>query len=473
LLSNSPVIIFIIAVISVVNDPQDYISRAIMLRFFLLSKGDKEAYKVSLKADKLVEASREYFPEGYEDFLERIRHMPLFEATESIINFFHLGDYSWNVPFLNTFQDYVVSFTGNKNADIQTFLDWWEENGKKKSVVLPGNQDAIRILTIHKSKGLEFKIVILPYLSWNLDHIPSKQPFLWVKPGLSPFNDLGIIPVKYGKDLLKTIFADDYREEKYSVYLDNINLLYVALTRARDVLYMFSVDNPRSENSVAAVLKNAVTLIPDNKNGDDLVLSSHYNAENKIFEYGEVPQNNCESKNKKNLLSSTYKVSQTMESLRLKLHGENYFSSESRELRKKINYGNLMHEVFEGINTTDDISASVRKLVLEGKLAEDESAEIERRVRETISMPQVTDWFSPDNKVMKEAGILLPKGVTRRPDRVIFKNGKTTIIDFKFGEENPHYAEQVKQYRNLLVDMGYSDIEGFIWYVDKNKIVPA
>jgi ATP-dependent exoDNAse (exonuclease V) beta subunit len=458
LLSNSPVIIFIIAVISVVNDPQDNISRAIMLRFYLLSKGDEEADAAPLMADKLSEISREYFPEGFEDLLERIRHMPLFEATESIINFFHLGDYSWNVPFLNTFQDYIVSFTGNKSADIQTFLDWWEENGRKKSVVLPGNQDAIRILTIHKSKGLEFKIVILPFLSWNLDHIPSKQPILWVKPGSYPFNELGIVPVKYGKELLKTIFADDYRQEKYSVYLDNINLLYVALTRAKDVLYMFSVDNPRSENTVAGVLKNAVTSIPDNKKDGNLVLNIHYSDEYKVFEYGEIPQNICESADKKNFLASTYTVSEKMESLKLKLHGENYFSSESQALRKKINYGKLMHEVFEGINTTDDIHAAIRRLVLEGKLADDESAEIEKRVHATVSMPQVADWFSPGNKVMNEAGILLPKGVTRRPDRVIFKNGRTTIIDFKFGEENPHYVEQVKQYRNLLVDMGYSDI---------------
>ena len=172
-----------------------------------------------------------YFPDGYEDFLDRIRQMPLFEATESIIKFFRLGDYSWNVAFLNTFQDYIVSFTGNKNADIQSFLDWWKETGKKKSVVLPGNQDAMRILTIHKSKGLEFKVVILPFLSWNLDHIPSKQPVLWVKPDTAPFNDLGIVPVKYSKELINTIFADYYKEEKYSVYLDNINLLYVALNQ--------------------------------------------------------------------------------------------------------------------------------------------------------------------------------------------------------------------------------------------------
>ncbi len=173
----------------------------------------------------------------------------------------------------------------------RTFLEWWEESGKRKSVVLPGNQDAIRILTIHKSKGLEFKVVILPFLSWNLDHIPSKQPVFWVKPEIQPFNDLGILPVKYSKDLTNTIFADYYKEEKYSVYLDNINLLYVALTRARDVLYGFSVDNPRSDNSIAGVLKNALTSQSELVSGSDFSLKDHYNDENKVFEYGEIPVN--------------------------------------------------------------------------------------------------------------------------------------------------------------------------------------
>lgn len=473
LLSNSPVIIFIISVISVANDHQDYLSRAIMLRFFLMATGNEEAETVSLQHDKLIESSRAYFPAGYEDFLDRISQMQLFEATESIIQFFGIGDYSWNVPFLNTFQDYIVSFTGNKNADIQTFLDWWEETGKKKSVVLPGNQDAIRILTIHKSKGLEFKAVILPFLSWNLDHIPSKQQVLWVKPDSAPFNELGIVPVKYGKNLTDTIFADYYKEEKYSVYLDNINLLYVALTRAKDVLFGFSADNPRSESTIASVLKNAVSLTPEFPHGSEFILNNHYDSVNKVFEYGEIPENKDDTEERKNVIYSGYSVSQTTESLKLKLHGENYFSSESQALRKKINYGKLMHEVFEGINTPADIPVAVRKLVLEGKLADEESAEIEKKINDMISMPQVADWFLPDNKVFTEAGILMPAGITRRPDRVIFKEGKTTIIDFKFGEENQRYTEQVDQYRNLLIDMGYNDIEAFIWYVDKNKIVTA
>ncbi|MBK7710329.1 MAG: hypothetical protein IPJ37_04805 [Bacteroidales bacterium] len=176
---------------------------------------------------------------------------------------------------------------------------------------------------------------------------------------------------------------------------------------------------------------------------------------------------------KKDSFSGKYNVSQAMESLRLKLHGENYFSSGDQEIRERINYGKLMHEIFEGIKTAADIGSSVRKLVLEGKVTEAESAELAKRVHNLIELPQVADWFSPGNEILTEAGILLTSGNTKRPDRVIFKDGKTMIIDFKFGDESPHYAEQVNLYRHLMAEMGYTNIETFIWYVDKNKIVPA
>jgi hypothetical protein len=192
-----------------------------------------------------------------------------------------------------------------------------------------------------------------------------------------------------------------------------------------------------------------------------------------VFEYGKIEQSKKDVIDNASIGSPGYYVSNTLESLRLKLHGENYFSSERIELRKKINYGKLMHEIFEGINTPADISFAVRRLVLDGKLPEAESPDMVKRVYSLITTPQVAGWFNEGNKVMTEAGILLPSGNTRRPDRVIFKDGKTTIIDFKFGEENPHHTEQVNLYRQLLVDMGYDNIESFIWYVDKNKIVPS
>jgi len=471
LLSNSHVINFIISVITVVNEPSDMISRAVMLRFYLLAIGDKEADKAPLLSTDLIEVSQNYFPEGYIEFLERVRQLPLFEAIENIIGFFRLGDYSWNVAYLNTFQDFVISFTGSSNSDFQSFLDWWDTTGKKKSVVLPGNQEAMRILTIHKSKGLEFKVVILPFISWELDHIGSKQPVLWVKPSEPPFNELGIVPVRYGKSLSETIFADYFKEEKYSVYLDNINLLYVAMTRAKDAIYGFSVNNPRSENTIAVVLKNVFSNNTVNNNEFSLNLCKYFSTENQLFEFGEIPENLNEPIEATSISSTEYRISQVMESLKLKLHGENYFSSGDAEVRKKINYGKLMHEVFEGISTPDDISLAIRKLVIEGKLPEGESGELDKRIKKLISEPTVAEWFMPGNEVMNEAGILLTSGDTRRPDRVIFKDGKTIIIDFKFGEESDRYIEQVELYRRLIADMGYKNTQAYIWYVDKNKIV--
>lgn len=470
LLSNSPAIVFIIAALSVLNDPRDFLNRAVMLRFYLMSVENQEAETVSLKSETIIETSRSFFPDGYEAMLERIRQLPLFEAAEALISFFGLGEYKRNVPFLNTFQDHVVNFTSSGTADFSSFLVWWEQTGTRQSVVLPENQDAIRILTIHKSKGLEFKAVIVPFITWQLDHISTKQPFLWVTPDVQPFSDLGVVPVKYSKDLLNTIFNENYTSEKFSVYLDNLNLLYVALTRAREILYGFSIDNSRSNGTIGGLLKSA--LCAPASEGSQLSLHSYYNTEMHVFEYGEMPGNISITKSAKSLITSGYKVNQKVESLNLKLHGENYFSSDS-EKREKINYGKLMHELFERITYKSDIPSAVRNLVLEGKISEDDAARITERISGLIEQPEVAGWFSADNKVMNEAGILLSEGITRRPDRVIFRDGKTVIVDFKFGSENDHYIRQINRYRDLLIQMGYNNITACIWYVDQNKIVYA
>jgi ATP-dependent exoDNAse (exonuclease V) beta subunit len=338
-------------------------------------------------------------------------------------------------------------------------------------VVLPGNQNAMRILTIHKSKGLEFKVVILPFLSWELDHRPSKQPVLWAKPMVPPFCRLGIVPVRYNKDLADTIFAEEYRSEKYSVFIDNINLLYVAMTRAKDAIFGFSVQSVKSESTIAGVLRNAIALDIQGSFENILNLNQFYKKDKRIFEFGEIPENRREGNDNSSMTSDFYNVSRKLESLKLKLHGENYFSSDTAEVRKKINYGKLMHEIFEGIYTSGDISDAIRKSVLEGKLPENDSVEMGKRIKSLINDPGVSDWFMEGNKVLTEASILLPSGTMKRPDRVILRDGKAIIVDFKFGEENPHYANQVDQYRRLMADMGYENIDAFIWYVDKNQIV--
>jgi len=472
-LSGSHALTFIISVIKVLNNPCDMISRAQMVRFYLLATGHEDADKIPLFRSSLEDGSHGCFPEGYEQCMIKAGRLPLFEAIESIIEFFSLGSYSWNVAYLDAFQDLVLGFSGTKGADFQSFLEWWETTGKTKSLILPANQDAARVFTIHKSKGLEFRIVIIPFISWNLDHKSSNQPILWVQPGSPPFDELGIVPVRYGSALAETIFAGYYNDERFSVHIDNINLLYVVLTRAIDAIWAFAPETPSKAEGIAKTLKEAITSDENSAGESGIILSGCYDAENKVFEFGEIPEIRNENRVYRDLISKRYIVSRKPGSLRLKLHGENYFSEGGEAAKHKISYGNLMHSVFESIDSADDIPVAVKQLVLEGRIASSEAPQLERRLKELISSSPASEWFSPGLNVMKEAEILLPSGHTRRPDRIIIKGDNATIIDFKFGEENERHAVQVNQYRSLLKEMGYRDIKGYLWYVDKNKIIEA
>src|SRR5690606_16478700 len=136
----------------------------------------------------------------------------LIELTETLIEIFRLGQVTGELVYLQTFQDLVLEFSNRERNDLGAFLDWWEVNRHKKSIQISGEVNAVQILTIHKSKGLQFKYVIIPFCSWSLDHEKWQAPNLWVKTDESPFADAGYLPVQYGKVLENTFFADFYRE---------------------------------------------------------------------------------------------------------------------------------------------------------------------------------------------------------------------------------------------------------------------
>ena len=471
LLVNSPVVNFIVATLMVLDNPENMIGRALMLRFYLFATGRKGAEQIPLYSEDLVEYSSVHFPAGYNKFLSEIRYLPLWNITELTTGFFGLGNHSFNVAYLNSFQDLVIKYTTSGNPDILSFLEWWESEGIKKSILLPEQQDSIKILTIHKSKGLEFSVVILPFLSWNLDHKSFHSNILWAKPGYPPYNELGIVPVRYSRELADTIFAEQYYEEKYSAYLDNINLLYVAFTRGISTIIGFAPDQPRPENRIAGVIKNAISFSEEIPGVSDLFLPGYFDAKTRVFEYGVIPETEVEREILYVPVITEYQVNDNTNSLRLKLHWENYFNTGKSVVRERINYGKVMHEIFSEIITADDINAAIRKKVIEGKIPESEESEIREKIVKLISQPLIREWFEKGNEVLNEISILMPDSVSKRPDRVILMNGKATIIDFKFGEEDPRYLLQVRHYRNLLSEMGYEQTEAFLWYVDADKIL--
>ena len=397
--------------------------------------------------------------------------MPLFESVEKIILFFRLGDNRGNTAYLNSFQDCVLEYSGAFSADIPSFLEWWDDNGVKRSVVVSDQPDSIRVMTIHKSKGLEFKIVFVIGLVEGIT--PTKRGDLWVNPVNSPFNNLGIVPVKYKADLQYSEFAEDYFSEAYSALVDNINLLYVAFTRAVDCLYCFCPAKGRS-GTIATVLREAFNCEdPAIISKNVIKLKDSFDPGSDIFTYGQLPENPVrkDTYGTSRITAGGYYVNHGIQRLHLKFHGENWLQNAPEERKIKINYGMLMHEILESVKVIEDVPDAIGKMLLDGRITGNEKPEIESRILKAMSRREVMDWFQPGLKIMNESDILTADGTARRPDRVIIKNDKVIIIDFKFGIEKSEYLNQVREYEVLLEEIENKPVEGYLWYVDIDKIV--
>jgi ATP-dependent helicase/nuclease subunit A len=473
ILDQNPVVCFIISFLKWLTDPSDPISRALIFRNYLLATGRDISGAESLLVDYTVSEMENFFPQDYCSFADQIKHLSLFESVEKIIDFFSLGSYPGNSAYLNSLQDCVLQFSANNSSEIPAFLDWWTVTGSKKSVVLSEHQDSIRVMTIHKSKGLQFRVVILPFLTWQLNH--DKNPTIWIKPESPPFNKLALVPVKYRKSLAYSYFEVDYFEEKASSIVDNLNLVYVAFTRAVDCLIGFCPEKSVNRSlTVSAAIKQAMLADAVYK-GDkpSLDLHKYFDETRGSFLCGEIPLRAEDKKSDpvNEVPLPGYVVNVSLDRLKLKFHGEDFLVSLPEDQVVRLNYGRIMHEVFSLISTADDIEDAVASQILEGKIPENRREELVRKISDVISAPEAREWFEPGSVIIKETDILLPTGSTKRPDRIILKDDRAIIVDFKFGIEKPGYITQVNNYRKLMNEMGYEKVEAFLWYVDINKII--
>lgn len=393
-----------------------------------------------------------------------LKKLPLIELTESLIHIFDLGKNAGELVYLQAFQDLVLEFYNRERNDLGAFLEWWEENRKKKSVQIAGEVDAAQILTIHKSKGLQFKSVIVPFCSWSLDHESFRAPNLWVNSDQGPFKGVGFLPVKYGKILEHTYFAEDYRKEFTKTYLDNLNLLYVAFTRAEHGL-MVTAPHPevRSKGTVANLLFNAIQGSAD--------LNAKWNDGTAVYRSGEW--NIAETKEKKaseSLSLIQYVSTLWRDKLVIRQTGSNFFE-QTDEARAKINYGIHMHAVLSRMKYADELDDTLKQILLEGLITEQELEPTRVQLKELFSMSEVASWFSRDWKVQTEVPIILPGGDESRLDRLIYNGKRAVVIDFKTGEFRKGDNQQVLAYQDTLRQMNFIDVRGYLLYLRNKQLV--
>lgn len=467
-LANSPFVKLMIRLLNYLYRPEEELNRILAAYEYYLSHGKLDAAPaLNTCFEKRVEEPSRLFPADVEMALDAIRTLPLFEMCEKLVALFPFFD-SKEGAFVQAFQDLVLAFTVRNSADIGSFLRWWDEQGCTKTISTPDSQDAIRIITVHKSKGLAFNVVIVPFCNWEIDHSAVHSNILWSRTQQKPFNRLPLVPVRYSSRLEQTVYASDYFTEKIHAYIDNLNLAYVAFTRAREELILFA-PRPGNKLTLASLLATCIGgdfsgAVPDAEPG------GWYDDATGVYESGEWWRTeSVRLEGASELTMPEYRSVDPGERLQLKLFSQGFFGNNGER-----RYGTLMHDILSRIQTSDDIDEAVQRGVLSGELSDSDAAPIVQKLKAWTSYSETNRWFDRECRILNEVEILRNDKRLMRPDRVVLFAETVEVIDYKFGNvERKSHVTQVEHYMEAIREMGYISVKGFVWYVEMNKIVPV
>ncbi len=465
LLNKAPVIKFLLASLSYIHNGSDILAKASMINYQdVIKGGSTDGCRVDyLDSENKSILDKPPFGEKFEIYVQSIRYLPVFEIIDRLIAYFSLGEEESAIPFLNTLQDLVLDLSSNETNDIAVFLEWWDNEGYKKSVASPDQDDSIQLMTIHKSKGLQFKVVILPFLSWTMGH--GLRPNIWVYTDNNPFKELGAVPVVYKKEIANTHFKKYYDREKLNVTIDKLNMLYVALTRSEECLYGFIPSGAR-KGTIGSLLKNAIEQSERLPGFED----DAENENQSTVSFGEAPKKIISSSDVgSGSLDIPYHVTIDDSRLKIKVAGANYLERDN-EQRPAVSYGIIMHDILSRVKHKGDLNKAVNSAYTQGLLNTIEKKNILDRLNSGFADPLVADWFGEDNMTWIEQDILLPGRSLLRPDRVVRVKDKVMVIDYKFGEESQSHHKQVTEYMDIIKRIVKEDVQGYIWYVDKEII---
>ncbi|MDR2622600.1 MAG: UvrD-helicase domain-containing protein [Dysgonamonadaceae bacterium] len=402
---------------------------------------------------------------------DKIEQMPLFELISWFYRLYNLQAIEGQSAYLFFFFDAINQYLKNNPADIHSFISYWDKELSMKTIPAGEGIDGIRAMTIHKSKGLQFHTVLLPYCTWELN--PKKNPIVWCRPK-EGYYDLELLPVNYSEKMEGTIFSGEYQYETSLSWLDNLNLLYVAFTRAEHNLIIFGKHKKvlAGQEHVKSVSDLLQWTVPD--------LNGNRNSETLHFEWGNLERNaDPKAEETDNILKQIPPLQYVNFVSEAFPEGKSIFkqSNKSRDFvdpdisprRKYIEYGNMMHALFAAIRTMDDIETAVDRLISDGIILPGEKENYAGKIKGAIKKAGVEDWFSDKYKVYSEFSILVEENgeiTTKRPDRVLLSDTETIVIDYKFGEPHPAHKKQMQQYVELLQGMGYPQVKDYIWYVE-------
>jgi len=480
-------------VLGVLNDPADEVAQASVIEkcgvLGILPEKELENWQVEitgLKADNNIskeelpaligECFWKRMPEELRQHRVSLGKFPVYELVENLVRIFKLHEFA-ETAYLQTFLQSVYEFGFSTEGDVHSFLQWWADEGARKTAVQVNESlDAVQLMTIHQSKGLEFETVIVPHCNWEitLKKKGGNNNIMWVSTNESPFN-VGPLPLDLSGDMKKTFFKKEYYQEIIKAGIDNLNLLYVAFTRAASSLYVYA--NPGITPSQTDKMKTVADLLY-------VVMKTPYQAADEYEVTLQMEEEQYVLGSNEALQKKAPPIPDDITPLHTRWRNRLAIRQLSRDFFGQadaqhiegqaivLNYGNLVHDLLFRIIHRDDAAHALDEVYFTHGISLREKEELSQRIRKVLDMPVVNNWFTdPGYRVINERTIIDKGGQEKRPDRVMVHKQETIIVDYKTGS-NPaddtrsKYRNQVKQYKNLLIKMGYPQVKGYLLYTD-------
>jgi len=460
LLQNSPKVNFIMDLLNFISQPLDGEVQFEVLYFLhkhLEIKQNKHSFFQEMLALKEIDFFNKLQKQEIYFDLAYFTSLSLYESIEYIIRNFNLTTTS--NAYLQFFLDVVLNFSLKKTEGLEGFLNYWEEKKDSLSIVVSSENNAVNIMTIHKSKGLEFPVVIYPF---DLDIYKQLNPKVWYEPlDKEKYNGFDSALINYNKSLkeIGEIGEHLFHSQREELELDNFNLLYVALTRAEEQLYIIS-EHKKDFDEPTMYSQFFIDFLKN---------KGIWNSNQSVFSFG-----------------TQKRLSNKKESKLLNIEQETFISSDWRQLNINIvpkskntedktedarQYGNLIHEILAQINTANDIENVIYSFALKGLISLENKENITQIIKKVVFHTDLKAYFTNEFQILNEREILTNNGDILIPDRLVLKDNQTTIIDYKTGKPEKSHHKQVINYAYILEQMGYKIIKKLLVYIDKEVSV--
>ena len=465
LISTSTDVNFLLAFAELAVNRNNNIALYRILHYLLENKmlNDNNMFELT---SKLHNENKNIFFQNVHDYLksnnfiydfQKLASMAVFEFFKELILIFKIN--LTDNPYIQFFLDATLEYSSTGKNSLNTFLEWWDDEKAKRSVIIPEGTDAVRIMTIHKSKGLEFPVVIYPYAYVSSN---TFNDFIWIQLEIEQIPEMKSALIRNSKKLDDTDFAEIRQNETDKTLLDNLNILYVALTRASEQLYILT-KKPSGDISETRNYPEYFASF--------LHQSETWNDEVSEYSFGTFSKKEVSKKSKGNFKPVPlieYSKKHREQTIHLRKKSVEIWDTENPE--KNIEWGNTVHYVLSKIISANDIEKVIFEIKESGFIEADKIDELKEKIHSIITHPLLSEYYKTGVNALNESEILMTEGNILRPDRIVLENKNAIIIDYKTGSKKDFHAEQINGYAEALKKMGFQDIRKLLVYVNNNQV---